>query len=107
MPGAMTAERLFALLGLALTLFTIGALAWRDLGWRHRRRTPVEGEVASFKSSMNDGTEVFTPVIRFLAEGGEHEVTGGGYTARPKRAVGDKVELIYPYGRPDLARISR
>ena len=103
----MTAEQIFAALGLALTLFTIGALAWRDLGWRHRRRTQVEGEVASFKSSMNDGTEVFTPVIRFSAEGAEHEMTDVVYSPRPKRAVGDKVQLIYPYGRPDLARISR
>ena len=103
----MTAVRIFAALGLALTLFVIGALAWRDLGWRNRRRTQVEGEVASFKSSMNDGAEVFAPVIRFSAEGAEHEVTDVVYSPRPKRAVGDKVQLIYPYGRPDLARISR
>ena len=103
----MSAEQIFAALGLALTLFVIGALAWRDLGWRKRRRSQVEGEVAGFKSSVNDGVEVFAPVIRFAAEGGEHEMTDVVYSPRPKRAVGDKVQLIYPSGRPDLARISR
>ena len=106
-PCTMTAERIFAALGLALVLFVIGALAWRDLGWRNRRRTQVEGEVARFAPSMNDGVEVFAPVIRFSADGAEHEVTDVVYSARPKRAVGDKIKLIYPSGRPDLARISR
>ena len=103
----MTAEQIFAALGLALVLFTIAALAWRDLGWSGRRREQVVGEVARYKSSMNDGAEVFTPVIRFAAEGAEHETTDVVYRARPKQAVGDKVQLIYPQGRPDLARISR
>ena len=103
----MTAERILYALGLALTLFVIGSLAWRDLGWRNRRRTKVEGEVVAFKSSWNDGIETFTPVIRFAAEGAEHEVTDVVYSPKPKRALGDRAVLIYPYGRPELARISR
>jgi hypothetical protein len=101
------AEQILSALLLALTLFAIGAMAWRDLGWRNRRRSEVEGEVVRFKSSMSRGTEVFTPVYRFAAEGGEHEVTDVVYSARPKLAPGDKVQLAYPYGRPDLARVPR
>ena len=103
----MTAQRIFAALGLALTLFAIGALAWQDFGWRHRRKVRIEGEVARFQPSMSNGTEVFAPVFRFTAEGATHEVTDVVYSPRPRRAVGDKALLIYPSGRPDLARISR
>jgi len=103
----MSVTQILCGLMLAVALFALGSLAWRDLGWRNRQRREVEGTIASFKSSMNRGAEVFAPVIRFTAEGAEHEITDIAYSERPKRAVGDKVMLAYPEGRPDLARIPR
>ena len=103
----MSVTQILSALMLAVALFALGSLAWRDLGWRNRRPCEVEGKVVSLKSSMNRGAEVFAPVIRFAAEGAEHEITDIVYSERPKRAVGDKVTLAYPDGRPELARIPR
>jgi hypothetical protein len=103
----MSVTQILCALMLAVALFALGALAWRDLGWRNRERREVDGAVVGFKKSMNRGAEVFAPVIRFAADGAEHEITDIVFSERPKRAVGDRVALVYPDGRPDLARIPR
>lgn len=74
--------------------------------WRSRSQTAL-GEVISHRSSYNDNARSFAPIYRFAAEGAMHEVIDQVYGARPVPPVGTLVQLSYPEGRPDLARVSR
>lgn len=46
-------------------------------------------------------------IFAFEAEGAEHEVLDQVRKIHPELRVGDEVELHYPEGSPELARISR
>ena len=103
----MTAQLFFTAVGLALCLFALGVIVRRRLAWSDRQRLQVQAEVVAFRSIADEGVAVYSPVYRFSAEGGEHEVTDAVYSARPKASLGDKVWLTYPDGRPDLACVPR
>ncbi|MFM5954250.1 MAG: DUF3592 domain-containing protein [Novosphingobium sp.] len=74
--------------------------------WRSRSQTTL-GEVIGHRSSYHDNARSFAAIYRFAAEGAEHEVIDQVYSARPQPPVGTLVQLSYPEGRPDLARVSR
>lgn len=74
--------------------------------WRSRSQTAL-GEVIGHRSSFHDNARSFAPIYRFAADGAEHEVTDQVYSAQPEPPVGTLVQLSYPEGRPDLARLPR
>lgn len=67
----------------------------------------VRGEVIGHHSSIHDNARSYAPIYRFSAEGETHEVTDQVYSGAPKPPVGTLVQLSYPHGRPDLARVPR
>ena len=67
----------------------------------------VPGEVVGHHCSFHDNVRSYAPVYRFSAEGGTQEVTDQVYSGRPHPPLGTRVQLTYPQGRPDLARVPR
>lgn len=67
----------------------------------------VLGEVIRHRTGIDGDGESFAAIYRFTDETGPHEVIDQVYTARLRPAVGSRIELVYPQGRPDLARPPR
>ncbi|WP_295530658.1 hypothetical protein [Novosphingobium sp. Chol11] len=97
----------FLLAGLALCLFSLWALARHD--WLRLTRPPrrVLATVVGYRGSMDEGHRNFAARFRFSAEGAEHEVVDAVYGSTRAFAEGTVMELVYPEGRPDLARPPR
>jgi hypothetical protein len=97
----------FLLAGLALCLFSLWALARHD--WVRLTRPPrrVLATVIGYRSSIDEGHRNFAARFHFSAEGAEHEVIDSVYGSTQSFAVGTVMELVYPEGRPDLARPPR
>lgn len=67
----------------------------------------VPGQVIGHRCSLHDSTRSYAPIYRFTAEDGTHEVIDQVYSGAPHPPVGSWVQLAYPHGRPDLARVPR
>lgn len=67
----------------------------------------VPGEVTGHHSSVHNNVRSYAAIYRFTAEGCTHEVTDQVYGGAPHPPVGTVVQLAYPHGRPDLARVPR
>ncbi len=67
----------------------------------------AQAEVIGQHSGWSDGARTHAAMLRFETEGGMHEVTDQLYGSRPAYAVGAKCRVMWPDGRPDLARIPR
>jgi hypothetical protein len=63
--------------------------------------------VVGHRTSWVDGDKVYSARLAFLAAGGSVEVMDQMLNRDPTPVVGTFIELHYPEGRPDLARISR
>jgi hypothetical protein len=100
-------ETWFLSAGMALCLFSLVAIARRDWVRLTTISRQVEADVIGHrKSSDSDGIN-YGAIYRFTAEGGEHEVTDEMLHGHPAPPLGTKVKLTYPFGRPDLAHVSR
>jgi hypothetical protein len=95
------------LAGLALCLFCLGVLLWRDWPWLTRPPKRVQAIVTDHKPSNDEGVTGYTAIFSFQFEGAPYEVLDLVTRSTPHFDVGSTVGLTYPYGRPDLARVPR
>ena len=100
-------ERFFPLAGIALCLFSLWALARHDWLRLTRPSRRVLATVCGHRSANNEGKRNFAAIFRFSADGAEHEVTDALYSPKRTLPAGHVSELVYPEGRPDLARLPR
>jgi hypothetical protein len=100
-------EAILAWLGIALLVSAFAAMLWHDRLRLLRPSVRVEGEVIGHRTGMSDGDTDYAAIYRFIADGAEHDVADGIYTAIPRPDVGTVRVLHYPQGRPDLARPPR
>lgn len=100
----MSAEHWFLLAGIALCLFSLWAIAQHDWLRLTRPTRRAIGEVCGHRSS-NDGDGIgYAAIYRFTSESGTHEVIDTIRLHQKHPPLGTKAELVYPEGRPDLAR---
>jgi hypothetical protein len=93
--------------GMALCLFALWAIGRHDLVRLRAISRSVDAEVIGHRISRDgDGTS-YAATYRFSAEGETHEVHDAVLNSSPRPSVGTRVKLNYPFGRPDLARVSR
>jgi len=94
------------LAGMAVCLFCLWVTARNDLkrllGISRTVRAVVTGH-----RRMPDDHPSYSAVLRFSAEGAEHEVIDQICHAKPQPPIGTELDLTYPVGRPDLARVPR
>ena len=67
----------------------------------------VPAEVVGHRCQYHNNIRSYAPIYRFSAEGGTHEVIDQVYSGAQKPPVGTRLQLTYPQGRPDLARVPR
>jgi hypothetical protein len=103
----MGAEQAILLAGMALCVFALWAIIRHD--WLrltrpgHRVLARVVGH-----TEINDSDErYFTARYAFHDGLAEREVTDMVGKNRPRPEIGTNIELVYPEGRPDLARPAR
>lgn len=93
---------------LSLGLVTAGlALALRsDLPFIRRPVRRVTAQVIRHDRRFDDGTRVYSPVFRFHDECARPvEVRDALYTPFETPVVGEMIEIVYPAGMPEKARI--
>lgn len=93
--------------GQALCLFSLWAIARYDWVRLTRPARRIPAVVTGHRAGWSGGDKSFAAIYRFALGGAEHDVTDGVYGSSPKPPVGTTVELVYPEGRPDLARPPR
>ncbi len=97
----------FLYLGIAFVAVVLFFLLRED--WpllRHGRRT--KGGVFDHRRTMDEGSWSYALMVRFTGENGEAiEITDGVYSPSPQPAIGAEVELVYPVGAPQKARVRR
>ncbi len=95
-------------LSLALTAFTLYILLRDDLPFLRLRKITAEGTVTGHSSQIDEGDRVFSARIAFTDEAGAKRVfVDKVLTHTPEPAPGAVVDIIYPQGRPDKARVPR
>jgi hypothetical protein len=92
--------------GLFLCLACLWLLGRRDWLRLTRPRRRATGRVTGHRVSHDDGTS-YSAIYAFTDESGRHEVIDAVYEPTPRPPVGTMLELVYPEGRPDLARPPR
>jgi hypothetical protein len=97
----------FHFAGISMCLFALWAIARRDWVRLTTISRNVSGEVTGHRISRDSDGTSYAAILTFSAEGKTHEVTDQVLNANPTPPVGTKVNLTYPHGRPDLARIPR
>ncbi|MFM5908086.1 MAG: hypothetical protein ACKOPO_10975 [Novosphingobium sp.] len=97
----------FLFAGMALCLFSLWAIARHD--WL--RLTTISrqavGTVIGHKLVSDGEGRNWAPIYRFSAEGRDHEVTDQVSSGRKQPPEGATAKLVFPHGRPDLARPPR
>lgn len=100
-------ERYFLYGGIAMCLFGLWAIGrhdWVRLTTGSRR---VTAKVIGHRISDSDGAVTYAAIYRFTAEGADHDVTDQVYYATMRTEVGSSADLVFPVGRPELARLPR
>ena len=100
-------EAWFLYAGIALCLFSLWALLRHDLLRLTSISHQVDAEVVDHRSLFEDGARNFAAVFRFSAEGREHEVLDQVYSTTRRPQLGTRLQLSYPVGHPELARVPR
>ncbi len=93
--------------GITLCLFSLWALARHDWLRLTRPSLRVLATICGHRSTLDEGHRNYAALFRFSAEGAEHEVADSLYSPTRTFAVGTIMELVYPEGRPELARPPR
>lgn len=97
----------FVYAGLAFAVLCLGLLIRHDWLRLTRPSRRVLAEVIGHDSRFQGGGMEFAAIYGFYDEAGAHEVTDAVTHADPEPEEGEMVELVYPAGRPDLARPPR
>jgi hypothetical protein len=95
------------LAGIALCLFSLWAIARHD--WLRLTR-PTErgmGKVIGHRAGWDEGQRCYSAIYEFTDPAGRHEVIDQIYAPAPRPPLGSQVDLVWPQGRPDLARPPR
>jgi hypothetical protein len=100
-------EIYFLWAGMALSLFSLWALARFDWLRLTRPSRRVMGRVTGHRSGWDDGSKNYAAIYSFSDERGVHEVIDAVYSGSPRPPVGTLRELSYPEGHPELARPPR
>lgn len=100
-------ESFFFLSGMALCLFALWAVARHDWLRLTRPKRRVLARVKGHRTSWENSSKSYAAIYAFSAEGGSHEVEDALHASFPQPEVGAMRELVYPEGRPDLARPPR
>jgi hypothetical protein len=93
--------------GLAFAVLCLGLLIRHDWLRLTRPSRRVLAEVIGHHSRFQGGAMAFSAIYGFYDEAGAHEVTDAVTHAEPEPEEGETIELVYPAGRPDLARPPR
>lgn len=100
-------ETAIILAALAFCLLCLVMIVRRDLVRLRLQRQRVLATVTGHRTSCLEGSQQFAPIYQFTAEGGEHEVVDEVLSNTCQPPIGTHVELVYPAGRPELARRPR
>ena len=96
----------FIWVGIALTVFCLGLFLRDDWRMLSCGRRFVRGTIIGHRRDIDEGSPVFIARVRFEAEqGGEFETTDMFLNATPEPGVGTELDVVYPAGRPDKARV--
>ncbi|TLG79282.1 DUF3592 domain-containing protein [Methylocystis sp. B8] len=100
----MTAAGVFAFLVAA----TLAYITWQDLRWVGRATRTVFGEVRGHRVQGNESGDTYSMIVQFADDAGnEHIFVDGVYKSLPWLPRDAVVEVIYPEGSPELARVFR
>ena len=78
---------------------------WQHLSKPSRR---VTATVVGYRSDIDEGARRFTPRLSFTDETGQPvEVLDKLYSPSRAPAEGSPIDLVYPIGRPEMARVPR
>lgn len=100
-------ERLFLGLGMALCLFSLWAIARHDLARLVRPSRRALARVCGHRMSQDETGRSYAAIYAFSDETGQHEVVDQVHGASRQPPLDAMIELRYPQGRPDLARVPR
>jgi Protein of unknown function (DUF3592) len=101
-------KTILLLLGMALLGFVAFILLRRDVVFLSRKSVRVTGKVTGHRKSHDDGSDFYSANIEFLDERGEAHRLEDDYGLRtPFPAIGQEVNVIYPEGAPQIARVPR
>jgi hypothetical protein len=101
-------QNAFLWMGIALTTFCLFIFVRDDWRMLSRGRRRARGTVFGHRRSIDEGSEVFAPMVRFQAEDGrQFETTDIVLNATPTPQVGTELGVVYPAGLPHKARVSR
>jgi len=80
----------------------------QDWPFLSRPRRAAQGVVFDHRQTIHEGDRCFSAMIRWRGEDGvDREFTDANLAAEPSPPLGDSVEVVYPLGRPELARVPR
>ncbi|MFO1125853.1 MAG: hypothetical protein U1E25_11660 [Methylocystis sp.] len=100
----MTAAGFAAILVAAALLYMI----WQDLRWVGRATRTALGEVRGHRVRGNESDDTYSMIVQFADEtGNEHIFVDGMYRSFPWLPRDAIVEVIYPEGSPQFARVLR
>lgn len=92
----------------ALTAFALYILLRDDVPFLHLRKITTKGAVIGHSSVIDEGDRAFSARISFTDEAGAKlEFVDMFRTPAPEPAAGAIIDIIYPQGRPDKARVPR
>jgi hypothetical protein len=99
---------IFLWLGVSLLSVVLAYLVFEDWQFMSRTRRHVYGTVFDHRRSTDDGSEFFSAMVRFETHEGqviEFTDTFGRRSRQP--AAGSQLEVIYPVGLAEKARVNR
>ena len=100
-------ESYFVMAGIALCAFALWTIARYDWVRLIRPSHKVSAQVSGHRTIDSDGGLSYAAIYHFAADGCQHIVIDQAYYPTPRPVTGTAVELDYPAGRPELARVPR
>jgi hypothetical protein len=91
----------------ALCAFSLWVLVRRDWVRLTRPSRSVQARVTGHRESHSGGDQTWAAIYSFEDGHGHREVIDEVYQSAPQPPLGAAIMLVYPEGRPDLARKPR
>jgi Protein of unknown function (DUF3592) len=83
-------------------------LAFEDWQFLRRPRRRAQGTVFDHRRSTDEGSEYFSPMVRFVTlDGKTIEITDTFGLSSRHPSLGSQLEVVYPIEMPEKARIRR
>jgi hypothetical protein len=101
-------DSFFLWLGIAFVSPVLAYLVYEDWTLFSRPHKRTRGVVFDHHKSYSDGSDSYSPKVRFETEDGRRiEVTDNYGTPSARPQVGSMLEVIYPIEAPERARVRR